>query len=242
MNFSIAKICDPRYQSVEEAIQNARLAAQRSSRFELDLARFLQEQCLADRPNLPAVFQGLEVLGGILDERRLTALLRPFVRSSDPKIVSKCVLVLGRRSHSLAWLIDIMNEADDRLRANLIESLWSRREPEVEEIFKCALTDRNHRVTANAVHGLYLLGSEFYQKGLERLLSSADPRFRRAAIWVLRQGDGRRTRKSFKPLIRDPDPDVRRAVFEALTVLRESEAAGSSEAEASATIPRSPDV
>lgn len=235
MNFSIAKICDPRYQSVEEAIQNARLAAQRSSRFELDLARFLQEQCLADRPNFPAVFQGLEVLGGILDEGRLTALLRPFVRSSDPKIVSKCVLVLGRRSHSLTWLIDIMNEADDRLRANLIESLWSRREPEVEEIFKSAIRDKHHRVTANAVHGLYLLGSDFYLQGLERLLSSADPKFRRSAIWVLRQGDGRKSPASFKPFIRDPDPDVRRAVFEALAVLRESgKAAGAAQPEAAA--------
>ncbi len=236
MNASIAKICDPRYHSLEEAIETARLAAQQSTRFELDLARFLQTQCLADHPNFPVVFRGLEVLGGIVDESRLVVLLRPFLRSRDMRILSKCVLILGRRSQSLTWLPAIMKETDDRLRANLIESLWRRREPGLEEMLKCALSDRHHRVAANAVHGLYLLGSELYEKGLERLLSSADPNFRRAAIWALREGDGRRSPLKFKPLIRDPDPDVRHAVFKALAALREKSTADEpSQAEACAT-------
>lgn len=220
MMLSIAKICNPRRHSVEDAIRCARVAVRESPSFEFHLARFVQAQCLANHPNLPAVFQALEMLGGILDEKRLRLLLKPFLRSTDSRIVSKCVLILGRRSSSVAWLMEIMNEPDDRLRANLVESLWRRREPELEEMLMSASNDRHHRVAANAVRGLYLLGSGSYEKGLNRLISSADSNFRRAAVWVLREGDGIGCPARFKPFILDPHPDVRGAAFKALVSMR----------------------
>jgi len=114
-----------------------------------------------------------------------------------------------------------MNDPDDRVRANLIESLWKRQDPEVEEILKRALNDPHHRVAANAVYGLYLLGSDSYPEGLDRLLGSRDPRFRRSAAWVLRSTEGVQAAARFKTLIRDPDPGVRHAAFNALIFLRE---------------------
>jgi hypothetical protein len=91
----------------------------------------------------------------MLDENRLVPILRPFLRSKDSQIVSKSVLIPGRQSRSLYWMTSIRTEDDDRIRANLVESLRSRREPEVEQVFKGALKDPNHRVVANAVYGLY---------------------------------------------------------------------------------------
>lgn len=221
MRASIAKICDPRYHSIEGAIQQARLSTHESSRFELNLIRFLQTQCMERHVDLPVVFQGLEVLGRIANEGRLAAVLRPFLRSRNRLVASKAVLIAGRQSHSLPWLINALNDRDDRVRANLIESLWRRPEPEAEWLLKCALKDRNHRVAANAVYGLYLLGSHSWLEGLESLLGSPNPQFRRSAAWVIRMTEQSEAAMRLKPLIRDSDSHVRHAAFRALVILRE---------------------
>src|SRR5436309_1790687 len=96
--------------------------------------------------------------------------LRPFLKSSVPQIVSKCVLILGRRCQNLAWMRNVMAENDDRVRANLIESLWKRRDKEVEPILRDAVKDSDHRVAANAVYALFLAGSDHYAEGLDRLI------------------------------------------------------------------------
>src|SRR5579863_5266201 len=120
---SVAKICDPGRHSLAEAIQMAKDSSDAAPGLEIELVRYLQAQCLSKHVPLPTVFRGLEVLGGIfgggkavgdkpggaspggasLDEGRLVTLLRPFLRSSDPQIASKCVLVLGRQSSSMTW-------------------------------------------------------------------------------------------------------------------------------------------
>lgn len=222
MTASVAKICDPRFRDLENSIREAEMAAQASMRFEFSLARFLQMECAGSSVNLPLIFRGLEILAHILEERRLVACLRPFLRSGDPRIASKAVLVAGRRAEDLKWLIKAINETDDRTRANLIESIWGRHGPGMEELLAAALRDRNQRVTANAVYGLYLLGSTQYPEGLNRLNQSEDPLFRRAAIWVIRSIEGAAGALDLKPFILDPNPDVRHAAFRALIQLRET--------------------
>lgn len=221
MSLSVARICDPRYQSLEDAVREARLGAQTSPRFELTLVRFLQIQCMASNCNLPAIFQGLEVLGRVADEKRLIALLRPFLRSGIPRIASKAALVAGRHCSDLKSLIKAVDETESRTRANLIESLWGRHGPGVQELLENALSDPHHRVAANAVYGLYLRRSHLYPEGLNRLHRSQDPWFRRSAIWVLRSVEGSDVAGSLKPFIVDPDPSVRHAAFSALICLRD---------------------
>jgi hypothetical protein len=77
-------------------------------------------------------------------------------------------------------------------------------------------------VVANAVYGLYLVGSEAWLPGLDLLLRSPGPLRRRSGIWVIQSTQGSAVISRLKPLIRDPDPDVRRAAFGALVALRES--------------------
>ena len=222
MTASLVKICDPRFRELEDSIREAEKAAMGSMRFESNLARFLQLECMESSVNFPLVFRGLEILGHISQERRLVACLRPFLRSLDPRIASKAVLVAGRRADDLKWLIKAVNETDDRTRANLIESVWGRRGPGMEDLLVAALKDPHQRVTANAVYGLYLLGAEQYPEGLCRLHQSEDPLFRRAAIWVIRSIEGAAGVSTLKPFIRDPHPDVRHAAFQALIQLREN--------------------
>lgn len=225
MAVAITRICDPEMFRLNDAIQEAKSNAVAIPGFELRLVRFLQAQCLSNHVSLPTVFRGLEVLGGMLgggtlDESRLITLLRPFLRF-DPQIASKCVLVLGRQFRNMAWLNGVMNETDERIRANLIESLWKRKEPEVELVLRGALKDSHPRVAANAVYGLYLLGIDDWVEGLERLVGSDDAAFRKSGIWMLKSSGAPDAPSRLKLLIRDVDPDVKRAAFEALVHLRE---------------------
>lgn len=223
-----SKICDPELFSLTEAIQKAKENSRNSRGFEHDMARFLQIQCLATPVPLNVIFRGLEVLGvlleGVQDETRLTTLLRPFLRSPDPRIASKSVLVVGRQSNGMSWLKSVLSKTDDRVRANLIESLWNRKEPEAELILKHAAKDHNPRVAANAVYGLYLLEMPEWAEGFETLIRSGNPGFRRAGIWMLRKSMLPDGPARLKLLIRDGDPDVRKAAFEALIYLRENTA------------------
>jgi HEAT repeats len=221
---TIEQICNPDAGSLAEAVRQARLCAETSRAFDLDLSRFLQPQCFSQHLALPVIFRGLEVLEAIVDERKLLTTLRPFLKSSVPQIVSKCVLILGRRCQNVAWMRNVMAENDDRVRANLIESLWKRRDKEIEPILLEAVKDSNHRVAANAVYALFLAGSENYAEGLDHLISSADPAFRRAAVWVVKSAATARNEAAarLKPLILDPDESVRRAAFRTLVFLREN--------------------
>jgi HEAT repeat protein len=221
MSAAITEICDPAQYLLSEAILAAKSKAVIIPGFELHIVRFLQAQCLSKHVALPTVFRGLDVLGGILDESRLITLLRPFMRSSDPQIASKCVLVIGRQSRSMARLNAIMNETDERIRANLVESLWSRKEPEVQQVLQNALADSHQRVIANAVYGLYLLGVDGWVEGLRRLIGSDVATFRRSGIWMLKSSGMPDAPARLKLLIRDADADVRRAAFDALRHLRE---------------------
>jgi hypothetical protein len=221
----IAKICDPNLYGLNEAIELAKSAGAAPA-FEIALVRFLQTQCQSELVPLPTVFRGLEVLGGMmdgstLDESRLLILFRPFLRSRDLRIASKCVLVLGRQSNYMAWVNLVMDEKDNRIRANLIEALWKRKEPEVEVVLRGALTDSHSRVAANAVYGLYLLGIEGWVEGLERLLGSGSAAFRISGIWVLKSTNMPDASARIRLFIRDADPDVRHAAFNAIKHLRD---------------------
>jgi hypothetical protein len=179
-------------------------------------------QSYAHDLQLPTILRGLEVLETITEETNLFTVLRFFLRSDLPQVVSKCVLILGRRCQNVDWIRAIMrSEIDGRTRANLIEALWARSgEPEINVLLKDALNDRHHRVTGNALYGLFLSGYDEYSAGIDKLISSSDPAFRRAGIWVIRSIGTNEAVVRIKPLIRDPDKAVRSAAFAALAFLR----------------------
>jgi HEAT repeat protein len=177
---------------------------------------------MAEHVQVPTILRGLEVLETITEQANLLTVLRFFLRSGVPQIESKCVLMLGRRCPSPDWMKQIMSEGNDRVRANLIESLWGRMEPEdIKAILQDALKDDNHRVAANAAYGLFLCGHEEHIPGIDRLVSSPKPEYRRAGIWVIKSIKGDEALIRIKPLIRDEDASVRRAAFAAIVSLRE---------------------
>jgi hypothetical protein len=219
---SIAEICDPASGSLSEAIRRANFWMEDRKRFDLSLAKFLQVQSYAHDLQLPTILRGLEVLETITEEANLFTVLRFFLRSDLPQVVSKCVLIVGRRCQNVDWIRGIIgSEIDGRIRANLIEALWARSgEPEIKVVLKDALNDRHHRVAGNALYGLFLSGYEDYRAGIDKLTSNSDPAFRSAGIWVIRSIGTNEAVVRIKPLIRDPDKVVRSAAFAALAFLR----------------------
>jgi hypothetical protein len=222
MAAAISQICDPGVYRLNEAIQLANSSVAVSPDFESDLIRFLQAQCLLSRVPLPTIFRGLDVLGGMADGSRLSGLLAPFLESSDPRIAAKSTLVREGQSRSIKWLDRVFTETDDRVRANLIQSLWTRKEPEIEPFLRNAVKDRHPRVAANAVYGLYLKGSDAWIEGIARLIGSEDAAFRKSGIWVLKSAGVPDAPARIKLLIRDADAKVRRAAFDALIHLRDN--------------------
>jgi hypothetical protein len=220
----VEKICDPDQFKLTQAITLAKTGAEVLPGYEIAIVRYLQSQCLSKSAAMATVFRGLEVLEGILghsesDESRLMALLRPFLRSSDAAIISKCVLILGRRSNSVAWFATIMSENDFRIRANLIEALWGRNEPATIKLLKHGLDDPHQRVVANAAYGLFLVQDPAWLTGLQTLLESRHAVFRQSGIWLLKTTAPADARERVGKFIRDPDANVRRAAFNALAIL-----------------------
>jgi hypothetical protein len=219
---SLAQVCDPNLGTFEDAVRRARLCRERSDQFDVKLSAYLQTQCLAEHLQIPAILRGLEVLDTITEPDHLLRVLRCFLRLGVPQVASKCVLMLGRRCPSPDWMKHVMAEGDDRVRANLIESLWGRAEVEdVQPILQDALRDGHHRVAANAAYGLFLCGHDDHRSGIELLISSRSPEYRRAGIWVIKTIGGGEAVIRVKPLIGDSDALVRRAAFAALVTLRQ---------------------
>jgi hypothetical protein len=227
---AIPQICDPSLFNLDEAIAEARVCDIASAPLELRLVKFLQDQCLDNPQPLPTVLRGLEVLSGILrpapnEETRLITLLRPFLKSDNLEIASKCALLLGRHDRSMQWLKTVM-EKTERSRANLIESLWLRKEREVDRLLQSALLDPHQRVAANAAYGLYLRQHDTWASALSGLVGSPSPAFRRSGIWVVKSAAPPDAPSRLQPLIHDTDPHVRRAAFDALKHLRQRASAG----------------
>jgi len=134
--------------------------------------------------------------------------------------------MLARQERDLKWAEKLLEHHDPRFRANVIEGLWLGAQG-LRELFLRASKDPHHRVAANAVYGLHLMGDPCVSRLLEDMKSSQNPRFRRAAAWLIRKIGKAHLRPMLKPLIRDENAAVRGAALRTLGVLNVSLLSGS---------------
>jgi len=144
------------------------------------------------------------------------------LRDSEESLRSQCVRMLVLQEQHLKWAGNLLEHYDPRRRANVIEDLWLNVQPGLRELFLTATRDPHHRVAANAVYGLHLMGDPRVSDLLEQMKGNRNPRFRRAAAWLIRKIGHARLRPMLKPLIRDEDAVVRGAAFQTLGVLNVS--------------------
>lgn len=185
----------------------AQLAQRMDPRFDRSIARQAPEAKAAPdraRPNPEFLLGLLDALSGGLC---LLPLLAPLRESEDPKIRARMALLLGRITRAQDWFQTLEHDPDPRVRANVVESLWSVEGASSLACFERGLQDAHHRVVANALVGLYLQGSTAGVNGLVRLAQHNESPFRAAATWAMgRTGDTR-----FLPVLRQmrrgPDQD-----------------------------------
>jgi len=185
----------------------AQLAQRMDPRFDRSIARQAPEAKAPPdraRPNPEFLLGLLDALSGGLC---LLPLLAPLRESEDPKIRARMALLLGRITRAQDWFQTLEHDPDPRVRANVVESLWSVEGASSLACFERSLQDRHHRVVANALVGLYLQGATTGVSGLVRLAQHHESLFRAAATWAMgRTGDTR-----FLPVLRQmrrgPDQD-----------------------------------
>jgi HEAT repeat protein len=118
-----------------------------------------------------------------------------------------------------------MNHADPRVRANVVESLWEVPGAEICGILRLATTDKNHRVAANGLIGLYRFEPETAVEGIRSLSAQEQPHSRAAAAFAM----GKIADPQFLPdlarLIRDPEAAVRTRAIRAVVQVQRARGA-----------------
>lgn len=167
-----------------------------------------------------AAIRALDVLSAAGDFAKLLPLIAAFVRHGDPHVRSKAALLMGRASHTLAWVEHALQDTDDRVRANAVESIWRVSLPAALDLFQRALVDPSNRVAVNAAVGLHLLGQSAGTEALEQLANHEDPTFRASAAWAMGMLCDPVFQATASRLRNDEDPKVCHLALRCLARLR----------------------
>jgi hypothetical protein len=174
--------------------------------------------------------RALAIVNELPANRHILLPLVNLLCSSDARVRSKAAAIYGRTCQNPEWVHKHLKEADPRVRANVIESLWGVDSDPIRAVLKEASRDRNHRVAVNALIGLHLSGAADATASLQKMAAGSDPMARAAAAFAM----GRILKDEFKPaletLLRDANPNVRGRALEALIRLRRHQQAAVSDA------------
>jgi hypothetical protein len=217
----LAELCDPEVHSLEEAGRLARGLADGGQLRHAELAQLLRAQCTAAFPNLALVERALRVAHAAVPASMLIFLLKPILRDSDPRVQSKCYLLLARHEELfIAWAERLFCDDEARIRANVIEGLWGSNWPKAEGLFARAIQDSHHRVVGNGVYGLYLLrGVRTVIPAIQQLQAAQSPAFRCVAAWLVGKIALEEVRYLLAPLLKDRDRVVKQSALQAASAL-----------------------
>jgi len=142
------------------------------------------------------------------------------LRTDNPYLRSKAVLMIGRSGRSLNWIKKSLQESDTRVRANAIEAVWGIDTPEARELLVWAARDGNNRVVGNALLGLYRLGESSSVADLVKMAAHDSPAFRRTAAWAMGETGDSRFTEVLGRMIGDASSQVRKNAFEEVRRVR----------------------
>jgi hypothetical protein len=205
----------------EEAMAMGRAARRVDSMVEVTLARTLADSAMGSN-QMPVTDPArlMDILCEVADAGRIMPSLMRLMRHPNTYLRSKAVKMIGRGSLSPKWVMGRLSESDPRVRANAIESLWGVDSPEARSLLSFAINDANNRVVGNALLGLYYLGDSSALTEVVRLASNESELFRASAAWVMGETGDPRFLDSLRPLIAEPDQEVRKRAFTALSQIK----------------------
>jgi hypothetical protein len=213
------RLCNPSaplYQSIAAAKELMKT----EPRADMELAMLLFPRAPTNTAaGVKVAVRALEILDAISVGNRLVITVSHLTGHSDPMLRSKAVAFIGRRVRDLGWAKAHLSESDPRVQANLIESLWGQVSDECAEVLLQFSKSANNRVAGNAAHGLYLIGHEKAVDCIRSMTENPQSAFRITAAWLIGKSADPGLTDLLRPLLRDPDPEVRRASCKALVAL-----------------------
>ena len=205
----------------ERAAELARYAHAGNPAVGTRLARHLADAINANAAFAPGMAERvLEIISDFSEGKHLLPSLMRMLRSENPYLRSKAVLLIGRAARSLNWIKRRLQESDTRVRANAIEAIWGVDTVQARELLEWAARDGNNRVAGNALVGLYRLGETSALTSLLKMAGHDSPAFRRTAAWAMGQSGDPRYAEVLGRMITDVNGHVRKGAFEAVRRVR----------------------
>jgi hypothetical protein len=217
-----ALIADPLRCSLEEAVSRARAAIAEGLLTAVRLCDLLSEE-LAGRGNAARLLHLLGIVDALDCGQHILKARSTLLAHPDPHVRSKATLVLGRASRNVEWIMRRLLEADTRVQANAVESLWGLDTPEIRKVFETAARSPHNRVAMNGLVGLYRQGDV---ASIAQLLAAAQhdysEAFRTSARWAMGETGDPRFLPYLNSVFRTDSPRCRAGAIRALARIRRS--------------------
>lgn len=179
------------------------------------LAGFLSLDTATSVP--PGLFRALEIVAHTDGVGRANSILVQFLRSPNPRVRSRVVDLFIRTTKNQDTALTLMNDADERVRANVLEALWPHAESlDSQRIFRLHTSSASPRVATNAMVGLHLGGSPEGAYCLIECLKTRNPAMQRSAAWAMGYLGALQFEEPLRELLRSGDSTLRGPVLRAL--------------------------
>jgi HEAT repeat protein len=213
----VPQLCDPELLDRETAIELARRIVTIDPRLDTKLVLLLPGRGSENCDIRAEVAQRvLEILGAISTGTRIAPLLAHLTGHPNERLRAKVLKLIGYRVRNVRLVEERLKEADPRVRANAVESLWGEKELWAARLLWKAVEDANNRVIGNALFGLYDLGDEKIVPHILRMGEHPTPLFRSTAAWTMGHTGDPQFLPALEKLNRDLYAAVRKAASRAI--------------------------
>ena len=167
--------------------------------------------------------RALDILDKQSRGRRLLPILGHLPSADDARVAAKATLFVGSRVQSPEWVSRLLSRADQRIRANAVESLWGVNVPPAVDLLEKCVEDPNNRVMGNALVGLHVVGHRSVDSELRSLAKNTVPERRSTAAWAMGRVAGGQWNAELTRLVKDEHPMVRSMALRSLMAVRRME-------------------
>ena len=223
------QVTNPDLFSFEQAVEVTRAMVKIEPLLDIKMVRtLLDTRGLSSREELEKKADSdkglrlLEIMAAISDGARILPIMAQLLRHPNSKVRSKAALLVGRSNKNYQWVEQRQAEADPRVRANALESLWGVDSEGARHVLWAASDDCDNRVAGNAIYGLYQLGEPASIRLIFALLDHPQEDFRTTAVWIMGQTGDPRFLPALANLMSDPDSEMRAAVFRSIAKLKKN--------------------
>jgi hypothetical protein len=220
--YLVPLLADPKALPFEEALLLAESMVHASPGLDCTLlAKFLEKDTSKEVP--AGFFRVLEIVARMDQIGRTNSHLVQFLRSRNPRVRSKVIELLVRTTRNTETAVALLNDADERVRANAIEGLWPMASSRhAQQIFRMNMGSPAPRVAINSLIGLYKGGDPEAAQRISQCLRLANPLMQRAAAWAMGYLADRQFEMPLRKALRTASVATRGAFLRALVQINQT--------------------